>query len=121
MLSKLKLMMAAEEGIPASAEIPATARRQQQREPLHCLQLQEHLLEHGCQQQGYMYIVQCTCYMQEGLQTTAVLASKEKTTIATAAMQVTAEMLGKVEMLAKAGTSTALRNWQQQGQKQRQR
>jgi hypothetical protein len=61
--------------------------------------------------------------MQEGLhlQTTAVLASKEKITIATATMQVTAEMFGKAEMLAKAGTSTALRNWQQQGQEQRQR
>jgi hypothetical protein len=59
--------------------------------------------------------------MQEGLQTTAVLASKEKTTIATAKMQVTAEMLGKAEMPAKAGTSTALRNWQQQGQELRHR
>jgi hypothetical protein len=77
-------MMAAAEGIPASAEIPARARCQQQRETL---QLQEHLLEHGCQQQGYN-----TSNTQEGLQTTAMLASKEKTTIATATMQVTAEM-----------------------------
>jgi hypothetical protein len=51
MISKLKVMRAAAEGIPASAEIKRV-RRQQQREPLHCLQLQEHLLEHGCQQQG---------------------------------------------------------------------
>jgi len=33
-LSKLKVMRAAAEGIPASAEIPARARGQQQREPL---------------------------------------------------------------------------------------